>query len=41
MAYMRNLKNNTNEPIYRVESDSQTEKTNLQLPTRKAGVEGE
>ena len=32
IAYMRNLKrNNTNEPIYRTETDSQTQRTDLRL----------
>ena len=29
---MQNLKKNTNELIYKTETDSQTEKTNLWLP---------
>ena len=33
IAYMWNLKrNNTNEPIYKTETDSQTQRTNLWLP---------
>ena len=32
---MCNLKNDTNELIYKVETDSQTQKTNLWLPTGK------
>ena len=35
MAYMWNLKNDTNELIYKTETDSQTEKTNLWLPKGK------
>ena len=31
------LKNNTNEPIYKIEIDPQTEKTNLRLPKGKGG----
>ena len=40
---MWNLKNNTNESIYKTETDSQTQKTNLWLPKGKGGggVEGE
>ena len=34
---MWNLKNNTNELIYKTETDSQTQKTNLRLPKRKGG----
>ena len=34
------LKNNTNELIYRTETDSQTLKTNLWLPKGKDGGEG-
>ena len=29
ISYMWNLKNNTNEPIYKTEIDSQTQNTNL------------
>ena len=32
---MWNLKDNTNELIYKRETDSQTQKTNLQLPRGK------
>ena len=32
-----NLKNHTNELIYKTETDSQTEKTNLWLPKGKEG----
>ena len=35
IAYMWNLKNNTSEFIYKIETDSQTQKTNLWLPKRK------
>ena len=34
-TYMRNLKNDTNELIYKIETDSQTYKTHLQLLKRK------
>ena len=37
---MWNLKNNTNESIYKTEADSQTQKTNLWLPKGKGGGEG-
>ena len=39
IAYMRNLKkkNNTNELIYKTETDSQTERMNLWLPEGKGG----
>ena len=29
ITYMWNLKNNTNESVYRIETDSQTQKTNI------------
>ena len=35
---MSNIKNNTNESIYEIETDSQTEKTDLELPKRKGGT---
>ena len=38
---MWNLKNNTNESIYKTETDSQTQKTNLWLPKGKGFGEGE
>ena len=34
---MWNLKNNTNELIYKTETDSQAQKTNLLLPKGKEG----
>ena len=34
---MWNLKNNTNELVYKTETDSQTWKTNLWLPKGKGG----
>ena len=34
-TYMQNLKNDTNVLIYKIETDSQTYKTNLQLLKRK------
>ena len=37
---MWNLKIDTNELIYKTETDSQTEKTNLWLPEGKGGGEG-
>ena len=37
ITYMLNLKNDTNELIYRIETDSQTQKTNLRLPKGKDG----
>ena len=39
ITYMCNLKNNTNELIYKTETDLQAEKTNLWLPKGK-GVSG-
>ena len=38
IAYMWNLKNNTNEFIYKTETDSETWKTNLRLPKERGGV---
>ena len=41
IVYMCNLKNNdTNELIYKRETDSQTQKTNLWLPKGKGEEEG-
>ena len=38
ITYMWNLtKNDTNEVVYKTETDSQTSKTNLQLPKGKGG----
>ena len=37
IIYMWYLKNNTNESIYKTETDSQTQKTNLWLPKGKGG----
>ena len=37
ITYMWNLKNNTNEPSYKTETDLQTQKTNLWLPKGKWG----
>ena len=37
ITYMWNLKNNTNESIYKIETDSQTQKTKLRLPKGKGG----
>ena len=34
---MCNLKNNTNEPTHKMETDSQTQKKNLWLPEREGG----
>ena len=39
-TYMQNLKNDTNELIYKTEIDSQTQKTNLWLPKGKGGFLG-
>ena len=39
VTYMQNLKNSKNELIYKTETDSQTQKTNLWLPKGK-GEEG-
>ena len=38
IAYMWNLKNGTNEPIYKTEIESQTWKTKLWLPRGKGGI---
>ena len=38
ITYLWNLKDNTNEPIYKTETDSQTERTDLWLP-RGRGLE--
>ena len=35
IPYMWNLKYHTNEPIYKAETDSQTQRTDLWLPTRR------
>ena len=40
ITYTWNLKNNTNESIYKTEADSQTQKTNLWLPKGKDDGEG-
>ena len=40
ITYMWNPKNNTNESIYKIETDSQTQKTNLRLPKWKGSVGG-
>ena len=37
ITYMWNLKNDTNELIYKTEIDPQTQKTNLWLPKREGG----
>ena len=37
VSYMQNLKHDTNEFIYKTETDSQTQKTNLRLPKGKVG----
>ena len=39
-AYMRNQKNDTNEFIYKTETNSQNQKTNLWLPRGKGGGKG-
>ena len=40
ITYMWNLKNDTNELIYKTETDSQTQKANVWLPKGKGGGEG-
>ena len=41
IPYMQNLKrNDTNELIYRIETDSQTSRMNLGLPVRENGRKG-
>ena len=40
ITYMRTLKYDTNEVIYKTEIDSQTQKTNLWLPKGKGHGEG-
>ena len=35
VTYMWNLKDDTNEPIYKTETDSQTQRTDLWLPKRR------
>ena len=40
IAHMWNLKHNTNECIYKTETDSQTSKTNLWLPKGNGWEEG-
>ena len=37
VAYLWNLKNDTNELIYKTETDSQTQKPDLRLPKGKGG----
>ena len=39
-TYIWNLKNDTNELIFKIETDSQISKTNLWLPKRKWGWGG-
>ena len=39
-TFMQNLKYDTNELIYKTETDSQTQKTNLWLPKGKGGGSG-
>ena len=41
ITYMWNLKNNTNECIYKTETDSQTQKTDLWLPKGRGRGEGQ
>ena len=45
ISHMWNLKYGTNEPAYRVETDSQTKRTDLYLPRQREwdglGVRGE
>ena len=40
ISYSRNLKYDTNEPIYGKETDSQTQRTDLWLPNRRGVGEG-
>ena len=40
ISHMYNLKNDTNELIYKTETDSQTQKTNLLLPKGIVGGRG-
>ena len=40
ITYMWNLKYDTNEPIYKTETDSQTERTNPWLPRGAWGRDG-
>ena len=40
ITYMWNLKYDTNKPIYKTETDSQTKKTNLRLPKETMGWGG-
>ena len=40
ITYMQNLKYDTNEPIYKTETDSQTKKINSQLPEKRWGGGG-
>ena len=37
ITYMWTLKNNTNETTFKAKTDSQTQKTNVQLPKGKEG----
>ena len=39
VAYVKFKKKSTNEFIYKTETDSQTQKTNLRLPKKKGDVE--
>ena len=39
ITYMWNLKYNTNEPIYKTETDSQIQRTDLWLPRKRGGLE--
>ena len=40
ITYMRNLKYGTNEPIYKTETDSQTQRSDLWLPRGRVGERG-
>ena len=40
ITYMWNLKQDTNEPIYRTETDSQTQRTDLGFPSGRGDGEG-
>ena len=41
LTYMRNLKNNTDEHICKIQTDLQIQKTNLSLAKGRRGVEGQ
>ena len=41
ITYMWNFKNNINECIYKIETDSQTQETNLWLPRGRGNGKGQ